>query len=353
MELYNANLPAKTGEKKATPAPRPVLAAGGSMNAIVPQDIEQAFRLATIMHASQMFKFKSAEQILIAVMHGMEIGLPPMQAATQIAVINGKPSVFGDAALALVSSSGLLEDIEEVFEGDGDSMVAVCTVKRRYRPSPIVSRFSVVDAKKAKLWGKSGPWTDYPKRMLQMRARGFALRDAFPDVLGGVGISEEVHDYDSEPENPAASQGGSARVTLADMRGPVNPQPSQQSADDPVVIDQTVTVDMVEESAEPAEAAGQLDLAPAEPTRRRRDMSGHKAHVATPFENNDLGWDAYALAIDAVAEQFKTPVEARVFLDANPALEKAAFDDSISAEDRAALSEIRNRMKALADKAGA
>jgi len=73
-------------------------------------------------------------------------------------------------------------------------MVATCAARRKDDPTEIVSVFSVADAKKAGLWGKAGPWQQYPKRMLQMRARGFALRDAFPDVLRGVISAEEAAD---------------------------------------------------------------------------------------------------------------------------------------------------------------
>ena len=82
-------------------------------------------------------------------------------------------------------------------------MVATCTAKRRGYEKPTVVRFSVADAKKAGLWGKSGPWSQYSKRMLQLRARGFALRDAFPDVLKGLVTAEEAQDY---PTTPAAAQ---------------------------------------------------------------------------------------------------------------------------------------------------
>src|SRR5690606_39168844 len=43
-----------------------------------------------------------------------------------------------------------------------------------------------------------GPWTQYPKRMRQMRARAFALRDVFPDVLRGMPIAEAVMDTPAE-----------------------------------------------------------------------------------------------------------------------------------------------------------
>jgi len=85
--------------------------------------------------------------------------------------------------------------------------VAICEAKRKGYPTATVVQFSVADAKRAGLWGKAGPWTQYPRRMLQLRARGFALRDGFPDVLKGLVTAEEAQDYPqaSPPaEAPAA-----------------------------------------------------------------------------------------------------------------------------------------------------
>ena len=78
----------------------------------------------------------------------MEIGLPPMQAIQSIAIINNRPTIYGDGALALVRASGLLEEMNERTDGQGDAMVAICTVKRRGEPQATVRQFSVVDAKK-------------------------------------------------------------------------------------------------------------------------------------------------------------------------------------------------------------
>jgi hypothetical protein len=144
--------------------------------------------------APKDFKGKP-EACLLAGQHGAELGLGPMQSLQCIAVINGRPSIWGDAALALVQSSLVCEFVWEEVTGDGDAMVAQCQAKRRGYPKPTTVQFSVADAKKAGLWGKSGPWTQYPKRMLQLRARGFALRDAFPDVLKGLVTAEEAQDY--------------------------------------------------------------------------------------------------------------------------------------------------------------
>ena len=162
------------------------------------QTISEAMTFGKMLAESSFvpkdFKGKPADCVL-AVQHGAELGLGPMQSVQSIAVVNGRPSIYGDAAIALAKGSPVCEYISERIEGDGDNMVAICEAKRRGDPQPTVSQFSVADAKKAGLWGKAGPWTQYPRRMLQMRARGFALRDAFADVLRGLVTAEEAQDY--------------------------------------------------------------------------------------------------------------------------------------------------------------
>jgi hypothetical protein len=170
---------------------------------------DDAFRFSQMVAKSEFapkdFKGKP-ESCLLAIQHGSEIGLSPMQSLQSIAVINGRPCVWGDAALALVQSSPACEYVKEYVEGQGDSLTAVCEVKRRGYPAPTVSRFSVADAKRAGLAGKSGPWSQYPERMLALRARGFALRNAFADCLRGLVTAEEAQDYPvaATPPKPAS-----------------------------------------------------------------------------------------------------------------------------------------------------
>jgi hypothetical protein len=135
------------------------------------------------------------EDIMLAVQLGSEVGLRPMQALQNIAVINGRPAVWGDALPGLCKASPVYDDIVETWEHehDPDLLTAVCVAKR-HGSTPVTARFSVMDAKRAGLWTKSGPWQTYPRRMLQMRARSFALRDAFPDVLKGLMSVEEALD---------------------------------------------------------------------------------------------------------------------------------------------------------------
>jgi len=139
------------------------------------------------------------EEVLCAIQYGMEIGLSPMQAIQSIAVINGKPSIYGDGLIGLCLSFSECEYIDEQF--DEKTMTATCKVKRKGRPE-VISAFSKEKAMNAKLWGKDGPWKTYPERMLKMRARGFALRDAFADRLKGIITAEEARDYPSKEERP-------------------------------------------------------------------------------------------------------------------------------------------------------
>jgi hypothetical protein len=166
-----------------------------------PTSITEAIKFSEMLAKSNMVPRAyqgKPEDILVCVQWGYEIGLAPMQALQNIAVINGKPSVYGDAAMALVLASPVCEGIEESIEDEGTpNPVAVCIARRRGR-APVESRFSVEDAKRAGLWGKQGPWTAYPKRMLAMRARGFAIRDCFADVLKGLITAEEAQDYPSD-----------------------------------------------------------------------------------------------------------------------------------------------------------
>lgn len=165
---------------------------------LAPQNIEEALKFADYLSKSTIVPKDFANNpgnILVAIQWGMELGLQPMQAMQNIAVINGRPALWGDAVIALVRSSPLCEYIYESDDGE----TATCRVKRRNEEEQ-VRTFSMAEAKAAGLAGKQGPWSQYPKRMRQMRARAFAMRDVFPDVLRGMPVAEELQDTPTERE---------------------------------------------------------------------------------------------------------------------------------------------------------
>lgn len=141
--------------------------------------------------------------ILIAMMWAKSLNIPVIQTLNSIAVINGKPSLYGDLLKGLVFQSGQCEDFAENW--DPQTKTATCRIKRKGLSTPIETSFSFADAAKAGLLTKAGPWKVYPARMCKMRARAFAIRDAFPDILMGLSVAEEAEDIGGADNATAAA----------------------------------------------------------------------------------------------------------------------------------------------------
>ena len=185
-----------------------------------PRTLSEAIKFGELVSKSGMCPkdyIGKPEAIVVAIQMGMEVGLQPLQALQSIAVINGKPALYGDAALALVKTHPEFEWIkEDDLAAITKNAYAVCIIKRRNQPE-VKMTFSMEDAKKASLQGKAGPWSSYPSRMLQMRARGFAIRDAFPDALKGIITAEEAMDM------PVTIEGG----PLVEQSKPAEADPNE------------------------------------------------------------------------------------------------------------------------------
>lgn len=161
------------------------------------RDVSDIEKFATLIHRTSLvpdaYRGKVGDCIAV-IAYGLELGLNPMQALQNIAFVNGKPSVYGDMLVALVRTSGMLEWMRETAPHEIESTgKAVCEVKRKGEEA-VKREFTQAMAEKAGLLQKAGVWKTYPSRMLQMRARSWALRDVFPDVLRGLYAREEAED---------------------------------------------------------------------------------------------------------------------------------------------------------------
>ncbi len=161
---------------------------------IKPGNMAEAIQLSQLIAKSGLAPkgfVGKPDDVLIAIMMGGEIGLAPMQALQNIAVINGRPTIWGDAVTALVYQHPDLEWIKEWFDDNDNPTIAYCQVKRKGN-EPHTRQFSLKDASKAGLLAKD-PWQKYPADMLKNRARK-AIWDKFPDALKGLSSMEEVED---------------------------------------------------------------------------------------------------------------------------------------------------------------
>ena len=158
------------------------------------------------------------EDIFVAMAMGYQLGFPVEQSLQDVAVINGRPCLWGDGLLSLVLNHPECKSIKEEPIYNGQVVIGyICTVIRKGH-EPHSKSFTMQDAERAGLLNKGGvrkgdephsksftmqdaerskkvgAWSTYPERMLQMRARSWALRDKFADALRGLRIAEIEQD---------------------------------------------------------------------------------------------------------------------------------------------------------------
>ena len=209
-------------------------------------------------------------KVAAVILAGFEVGLPPTQALGSIMLTNGRLSIYGDGAMALVRASGLLESIREWVDGDGDARAGHCVVKRKGEQEREFT-FSIADAKRAGLIERAmgrdgkgkGPWVTYPDRMLTARPRGFAFRDVFPDVLRGLITYEEAIDtvetvqatvISSRVDTPATSQATSPPALPPAASPPVPATVAVQATVDAAMSQQPPAAESSAASQPPASA---------------------------------------------------------------------------------------------------
>lgn len=210
------------------------------MKAMTPRSFDDVWRMSDMIAQSDLapkdYRGKPGN-VMIAWQTGVELGITsPLQAIQNIAVINGRPTIWGDMMLAICRAAPAWSegDFQEWIDGEGASAVANCTVRRRPNGNVAHFTFSMKDANDAGLAGKQGPWQQYPKRMMQMRARSFALRDTFTPELKGIRMAEEERDITPQPaggSQPAQQPQGSQQRGTAGRVGSKLSQRRQEQQD--------------------------------------------------------------------------------------------------------------------------
>lgn len=211
--------PAKRFEGSTLPA------LTGFSHALEPKNMEETIRLANLLATSDLipkdFQGKPAN-VVVAITLGRELGLSWAQAVQNIAVINGRPTIWGDAVMGIVLASNVYENSSDEWDPKLDGGTAIFRSKRKNK-SETVRTFSHEDAKKAGLLDKD-TYRKYERRMLFNRARAYALRDDYADVLKGLRVKEEEDDIITLVEQPSGTFGMPPRPS--ERGGDRTPAPS-------------------------------------------------------------------------------------------------------------------------------
>lgn len=193
--------------------------------------MEDAFRFAKVVISSGLAPkgIDTPEKAMIAMQYGAELGFSPMRSLSVITVVNGRTGIYGEAALAKIHETNVCS-LPPVMrhEGEGDNRRAIVRFQRHSMPEPVEVAFTVADAKKAKLWQKGGPWSDYPDVMLGWRAVGRAGKLYFGDVLLGLPIAEELRDYppaETRPVTPPAEPDPLLAIATPEPESDDEPEP--------------------------------------------------------------------------------------------------------------------------------
>ena len=259
-------------EETKLPARAP-LRTGASVMAIIPQDIDQVWRMAGMAVMGQMapkslVDKKSPEEAqaacAVAIMAGAELGLTPLMALRSYAVVNGRPSLWGDGIKAVVRQSGRCEYIRT----GSDATKGWCEAKRSDTSEVKRVEFTIAQAKAARLDQKEGPWKQgYADVMMERRATNRCLNDLFADVLGGLANAEEAIE-----DGPPIEDRRPARPTMPNI--PDAPQIELTATSN--VVEKINTPEVAHEKAEPAQAAT--------PEVEEPDPWGDVATVAPNFD---------------------------------------------------------------------
>jgi hypothetical protein len=246
-------------EGKNVPAQMP---AGGKVIAIIPQSVEETFRLARGVVEADLAPYalikgktpdKAATAVAVVIMAGAELGLPPMASLRLMTAINNRPALYGDGTIAVIRMRRVAKTLKMGFTPGksaefGDDACGWCEAERADTGETARHEFTVGDAKRAGLWDErdkverkgvmsdnDAPWHRYPKRMLMWRAAGYNLRELFADVLTGIPDEYEAREAAIAEGSLIEMEEGryvaASSMPPAPPKSPAEPEPEEEAVD--------------------------------------------------------------------------------------------------------------------------
>lgn len=159
-------------------------------DAIVPASLADLRALARDAAATRFFGAMTPEQALLLMLTGRDLGLSYAQSLRAFHIIDGRPTLSADGAVAVCVQHGQCLFFRAVTVTDD-----AATWETQRRGSEIQrATCTMADAQRAGLVRASSGWSRYPRRMLSARAKIWLARDVYPDLLLGLMEPEEARE---------------------------------------------------------------------------------------------------------------------------------------------------------------
>lgn len=186
--------------------------------------LEQIGMMAKAVSDSGLFGIKSEAAAFSLMCIAQADGIPPIKAAVQYHIIDGKPSLKSEAMLARFQASGGSIRWKE-------RTPQRCTLWLEHpKAGEIEVTWDIERAKAAGLAGRT-TWKAYPAQMMSARCISEGIRALYPACVGGFYTPEEVRDFDAPPPAPQPESPKPAQATKAAMPKPKAAKTAPQEAE--------------------------------------------------------------------------------------------------------------------------
>ena len=169
--------------------------------ALIPQSFGEVNSLAETLSKSALLPkalVGKVPEVMMTIMAGAELGLPPIAALRSIHVIEGKTVLSADVMVAVAISKGAAVYVKRI---SADENHATYETLRRGETTPQRMTWTWEMAKAAGLNTKDN-WRLFRRQMLASRTKSELMRDVYPDVLAGCYTHEELDvDVRQSPRN--------------------------------------------------------------------------------------------------------------------------------------------------------
>jgi hypothetical protein len=155
--------------------------------------------MAQAITKSGLFGIKTAEQAVALMLVAQSEGRHPASVASEFDIIQGRPALKSQAALARFQAAG--GKIQWVERTDSKASAKFSHAQG----GELLVEWTIEQARDAGLTSKQ-TWKQYARAMLSARVVAEGVRACYPACLNGVYLAEEVQDFDTKPRYAKESE---------------------------------------------------------------------------------------------------------------------------------------------------